>query len=57
MTEKSNLKLSKMIGENRKMIKEKYMLLLLYYQIGGITTIVDTHRWGQAKKQQKNMKK
>jgi hypothetical protein len=32
-----------MIGGNRKMIKEKYMQLLLHAQMGGITTIDDTH--------------
>jgi hypothetical protein len=26
------------------MVKEKYMLLLLSHQIGGITTIGDTHK-------------
>jgi len=31
-----------MIGGSRKMIKEKYMQLLLYAQMGGITTIGDT---------------
>ena len=32
-----------MIGGNRKMIKEKYRQLLLHAQMGGITTIDDTH--------------
>jgi hypothetical protein len=31
-----------MIGGSRKMIKEKYMQLLLHAQIRGITTIDDT---------------
>ena len=33
-----------MIGGNNKMIKEKYILLLLAHQIRGITTIGDTHK-------------
>ncbi len=31
-----------MIGEKSKMIKAKYILLLLSYQIGGITIIGDS---------------
>ena len=43
LTVKSNKKLLKIIGGIIKMIKEKYIPLLLSHQIGGITTIGDTH--------------
>ncbi len=42
LTKKLKVFLIIIIGGKSKMIKEKYTQLLLYVQIGGITTISDT---------------